>query len=71
MKVYLAYWPSQWQAATDEETVINMVFGVFSSMEKAREVVQSSLEAAEWEEFGEEIRYEAMELDRAHSIPHV
>jgi len=27
VNLWIAYWPSQWQASTDNETVIDMIFG--------------------------------------------
>jgi hypothetical protein len=71
VKVWLAFWPSQWQAATDAETVIDLVFGVYSTREKAIESVRESMDLDEWEAYHDEFEYEEIELDGYHPIPHV
>lgn len=70
-KVWIAYWPSQWQAATDTETVIDLVFGVFTSREKAVEAVRAGVPPEEWESYNDQFVFEEIELDKYHSIPHV
>jgi hypothetical protein len=71
MKVWLAFWPSQWQAATDNETVIDLVFGVYSTRDMAVESVRGSMTLDEWEAYHEEFVYEELEVDEYHPIPHV
>lgn len=70
MKLCIAYWPSQWQAATTDETVIDLVFGIFSSHEKAIEVVKENLDK-EWESYSDQFIFEELEVDQYHPIPHV
>ena len=69
-KLWIAYWPSQWQAATDEETVIDLFFGVFSSKESAVAEIKSGVTKEEWDLYGDEFVYEEVELDRYHQVPH-
>jgi hypothetical protein len=68
---WIAYWPSQWQAATDTETVIDLIFGVFTSKENAVEKVRASISPEEWESYNDQFVYEKLELDQYHPIPHV
>jgi hypothetical protein len=70
-ELWIAYWPSQWQAATDTETVIDLIFGVFSSKENAMEKVRASISPEEWKTYNDQFVYEKIELDRYHPIPHV
>ena len=67
----LAYWPSQWQAVTSDETVVDLIFGVFSSRAKAMEAVSTSMRSDEWKEYKDQFVYEELELDEYHPIPHV
>ena len=69
MKVVLAFWPSQWQAATEEQSVIDLVFGVFSSKEKAVDVISKNLERSEWEEYNDQFVYAEIDLDQYRTIP--
>jgi hypothetical protein len=71
MKIWIAFWPSQWQAATDNETVIDLIFGTFTSHDKAVETVKRSMTPKEWEEYHDQFVYEQVELDEYHPIPHV
>jgi hypothetical protein len=71
LKLVLAYWPSQWQAATSNETVIDLIFGVFSSEEIARRTIRESMSGDEWEEFRSQFVYEELNLDDYHPIPHL
>ncbi len=71
MKLYLAYWPSQWQSATTDETVVDLIFGVFNSRETAQKVVSNAMSSKEWEEYKDEFVYEEVEVDKYHPIPHV
>ncbi|MDG6921784.1 MAG: hypothetical protein JRN67_00650 [Nitrososphaerota archaeon] len=71
MKLCIAYWPSQWQAATSEETVVDMIFGVFSSRTKAEEKVKDSMTLSEWETYRDQFAFEDLELDQYHPIPHI
>lgn len=71
MKVILAYWPSLWQAATENEKVVDLIFGVFSSKEKALQAVSNSLTKEEWEEYNGEFVYEELNVDQYHPIPDV
>jgi hypothetical protein len=70
-KLWIAYWPSQWQAATDDETVIDLIFGVFTSKEKALEAVRAGISVEEWDSYNEEFVYEELELDKYNPIPHI
>jgi hypothetical protein len=70
-KLWIAYWPSQWQAATDSETVIDVVFGIFSSREKAEEAVRAGVSEEEWDAYHDQFVYEEMEPDSYHPIPHI
>ena len=67
----LAYWPSQWQAVTSDETVVDLIFGVFRSRAKAMEAVSTSMRSDEWKEYKDQFVYEELELDEYHPIPHV
>lgn len=69
MKVILAYWPSQWQAATEDQPVIDLVFGIFSSREKAIEAITSNLDKKEWDEYNDQFLYTELELDQYRPIP--
>ena len=69
MKIVLAYWPSQWQAATEEQSAIDLVFGVFSSKEKAVDVISKNLERSEWEEYNDQFVYAELDLDQYRPIP--
>ncbi len=69
MNVVLAYWPSQWQAATENQPVIDLVFGVFSSKEKAIDVISRNLEEDEWEEYNDQFVYAEIELDQYRPMP--
>lgn len=69
MKIVLAYWPSQWQAATEDQPVIDLVFGVFSSKEKAIEVISKCLDKDEWEEYSDQFVYSELELDQYRPMP--
>ena len=69
--MWIAYWPSQWQAATDTETVIDVIFGIFSSREKAVEVVKASISPEEWDSYNSEFVFQELELDSYHPIPHI
>ena len=71
LKICLAYWPSQWQSATTEETVVDLIFGVFSSREEAVEVVSSGMARKEWEEYKDQFVYEELIVDQYHPIPHI
>jgi len=71
VRLFIAYWPSQWQAATTEETVVDMVFGVFTSRGKAVETVKSSISSEDWNEYKDEFVYEELDVDTYHPIPHV
>jgi hypothetical protein len=70
-KLWIAYWPSQWQAATETETVVDFIFGIFSSRESAISAVRSYVSKEEWELYNDQFVYEELELDRLHPIPHV
>ena len=70
-KLWIAYWPSQWQAATDTETVIDLIFGIFSSRELAVKTVKAGISRREWESYGNQFVYEEIELDKYNPIPHV
>jgi hypothetical protein len=70
-KVWIAYWPSQWQAATDVETIVDLIFGIFSTRENAVNAVRAGLSPAEWETYNEEFVYEEIELDKYHPVPHI
>jgi len=70
-ELWIAYWPSQWQAATDIETVVDLIFGVFTSKEKAIEAVRTNLSPEEWESYNDQFVYEKIELDQYHPIPHI
>jgi len=70
-ELWIAYWPSQWQAATDIETVVDLIFGVFTSREKAIEAVRTNLSPEEWESYNDQFVYEKIELDQYHPIPHI
>lgn len=69
MKIVLAYWPSQWQAATDDQPVIDVVFGVFASKEKAVDEIRKNLERSEWEEYNGQFVYTELNLDQYWPIP--
>jgi hypothetical protein len=71
LKIILAYWPSQWQAATSEETVIDVVFGVFSSREKAIDAISKNVHRDEWEEYKDQFVYETLEVDAYQPVPHL
>lgn len=71
MKVVLAYWPSQWQAATDVQPVIDLVFGVFSSKEKALKEIRGNLKDGEWEEYKDQFVYSELEIDLYQPIPNL
>jgi hypothetical protein len=70
-KLWIAYWPSQWRAATDTETVVDLIFGIFTSRDKAVEAVRAGISPEEWEEYNDQFVYEEVELDKYHPIPHV
>jgi hypothetical protein len=70
-ELWIAYWPSQWQAATDTETVIDLIFGVFTSKEKAIQEIKGGISPEEWETYNDQFVYEKMTLDQYHPIPHV
>ncbi len=70
-KLWIAYWPSQWQAATDSETVIDLIFGIFTSREKAVEAVRAGVSLDEWESYNDQFVFEEIEPDSYHPIPHV
>ena len=70
-ELWIAYWPSQWQAATDIETVVDLIFGVFTSREKAIEAVRTNVSPEEWESYNDQFVYEKIELDQYHPIPHI
>ena len=69
MKLILAYWPSQWQAATDDQPVIDLVFGVFSSKEKAVKEISGNLQKSEWEEYNDQFVYSELEIDHYQPTP--
>ena len=69
--LWIAYWPSQWQAATDTETVIDLIFGVFTSKEKAIQEVRAGISPEEWETYNDQFVYEKIILDQYHPIPHI
>lgn len=69
MKLFLAYWSSPWQAATSDEPVIDLIFGVITSRAKAESVVSKSMSKEEWEEYKDEFVYEEVEVDAYHPIP--
>ena len=71
MKVCLAYWPCQWQSATTDETVMDLIVGVFSSREKAVEVLSSEMSRKEWEEYKDQFVNEELNIDEYHPIPHI
>ena len=71
MNLWIAYWPSQWQAATDTETVIDMIFGIFSSREIAIEKIKAEISRQDWDSFNDQFVFEEVERDSCHSIPHV
>jgi hypothetical protein len=71
MSIWIAYWPSQWQAATDNETVTDMIFGVFSSRELAVEQIRGNISVEDWESFNDQFVFEEVELDKYHPIPRV
>jgi hypothetical protein len=71
LKLCIAYWPSQWRAATAEETVIDLIFGVFSSRKEAIKVVKENTSPKEWKEYGGEFVYEDLDVDKYHPIPHI
>ena len=71
LKIVLAYWPSLWQAVTSDETVVDLIFGVFSSRAKAIEIVSTSIRKDEWEEYKDQFVYEELELDEYHPIPNL
>ncbi len=58
MKFCIAYWPSQWQAATTDETVIDLIFGVFTSREQAIKVVKENMTTKEWDKYSSQFVYE-------------
>jgi hypothetical protein len=70
-ELWIAYWPSQWQAATDTETVVDLIFGVFTSKEKAMEAVRKNVSPEEWDSYNDQFVYEKTELDQYHPIPHI
>jgi hypothetical protein len=70
-KLWIAYWPSQWQAATDSETVIDLIFGIFSSRDLAVDAVKSGVSRKEWESYSDQFVYEEIELDKFSPIPHL
>jgi hypothetical protein len=70
-KLWIAYWPSQSRAATDNETVINLFFGVFTSKQKAIESVKAGVLVEEWESFHDQFLYEKIEPDRYNPISRV
>ncbi len=70
-ELWIAYWPSQWRAATDTETVIDLIFGVFSSKERAIQEVRAGVSQEEWESYTDQFVYERIELDQYHPIPHI
>jgi len=70
-KLWIAYWPSQWQAATDSETVIDLIFGIFTCKEKAVEAIKASISEEEWESYNDQFLYEEIEPDRYYPIPHI
>lgn len=69
MKIVLAYWPSQWQAATDDQPVIDVVFGVFASKERAVAEISKNLERSEWEEYNDQFVYAELDFDHYGPIP--
>lgn len=69
MKVILAYWPSQWQAATEDQPVIDLVFGIFSSKEKAIERISNNLEKKDWAEYNDQFVYAELDIDQYMPIP--
>ncbi len=71
VNLWIAYWPSQWQAATDSETVVDMIFGVFSSRETAIEKIRAKISREDWESFNDQFVFEEVELDSYHPIPHI
>ncbi|HXQ93526.1 MAG TPA: hypothetical protein VN739_11020 [Nitrososphaerales archaeon] len=71
VNLWIAYWPSQWQAATDNETIIDMIFGIFSSREIAIDKIKASISEEEWESFNDQFVFEKVELDSYHPIPHI
>ena len=70
-RLWIAYWPSQWQAATDIETVVDLIFGIFTTREKAVEAVRAGISPEEWEAYSYQFVFEEVELDKYHPIPHV
>ena len=71
MKICIAYWPSQWQAATTDETVIDLIFGVFTSREQAIKVVKENMTTKEWDKYSSQFVYEDLDADKYHPIPHI
>jgi hypothetical protein len=47
------------------------MFGVYSSREKAVEVVKRNLGVKEWNKYSDQFVYEDLEVDEYHPIPHV
>ena len=71
VKLWLAYWPSQWQSATDEESVIDCIFGVFTSRENAEAILKARIAPKKWEGFHDEFVFEELNTDECHPVPHI
>jgi len=48
-----------------------VIFGVFSSREKALEKIKGNISTEDWESFNDQFVLEEIELDSFHAIPHI
>ena len=50
---------------------MDLIVGVFSSREKAVEVLSSEMSRKEWEEYKDQFVNEELNIDEYHPIPHI
>jgi hypothetical protein len=50
--------------------VVDLISGIFTSKERAIEMVRKNLSPEEWETYNDQFVYEKLELDQYHPIPH-